>query len=320
MTKRTLGNTGLEIAPIVFGGNVFGWTIDQQQSFKVLDAFCDHSFNAIDTADFYSIWAEGNQGGESETIIGQWLKQSPSKRDDIVLFTKVGLDMGIPGHQGLSKRWIMQGVEDSLKRLNTDYIDLYFAHWPDENTPYEETLAAFDQLKQQGKIRAYGTSNLDATQLQQSIEAAKKIDVPHYQVLQPEYNLYDRQGFEEQLKPICLEHNIGVVSYYSLASGFLSGKYRDLEQIKGSKRADSLSKYFTPRGERILKALDLVAERHNAKLADVALAWVLTREGITAPIASATTVEQIESFSKALALTLSTEDLNILEVDSGYTD
>lgn len=282
----------------------------------MLDAFVDHGFNAIDTADFYSIWVEGNQGGESEKIIGQWLKQNPSKRNHIVLFTKVGLDMGIPGHQGLSKRWIVQGVENSLKRLNTDYIDLYFAHWPDENTPYEETLAAFDHLKQQGKIRAYGTSNLDASQLRQSIVAAKQISVPHYQVLQPEYNLFDRQEFEEQLKPICLEHNIGVVSYYSLASGFLSGKYRNLDQIKGNKRADSLSKYFTPRGERILKAMDLVAERHNAKLADVALAWVLTREGITAPIASATTVKQIESFSKALALKLAADDSQLLEVNS----
>lgn len=320
MTKRTLGKTGLEIAPVVFGGNVFGWTIDQQQSFKVLDAFIDHGFNAIDTADFYSIWAAGNQGGESESIIGEWLKQKPGKRDDIVLFTKVGLDMGISGHQGLSKRWIMQAVEDSLKRLNTDYIDLYFAHWPDENTPYEETLAAFDQLKQQGKIRAYGTSNLDATQLQQSIDAAKQINVPHYQVLQPEYNLYDRQGFEEQLKPICLEHEIGVVSYYSLASGFLSGKYRNLEQIKSSKRADSLGKYFTARGERILNALDIVAEQHQVQPADVALAWILTREGITAPIASATTVEQIESFSKALRLNLTADDLGILEVDSGWSN
>ena len=316
MTKRTLGNTGLEIVPIVFGGNVFGWTIDQQQSFKVLDAFVEHGFNAIDTADFYSIWADGNQGGESETIIGQWLKQNPSKRDDIVLFTKVGLDMGIEGHKGLSKRWIMQGVEDSLKRLNTDYIDLYFAHWPDENTPYEETLAAFDQLKQQGKIRAYGTSNLNAVQLQQSIDAAKTIDVPHYQVLQPEYNLFDRQEFEQQLKPICLENNIGVVSYYSLASGFLSGKYRSLDEIKGSKREHGLAKYFTPRGTAILNALDIVAERHQVKAADVALAWVLTREGITAPIASATTVEQIESFSRALALQLTADDLKILELAS----
>ena len=316
MIKRTLAKTGLEIAPIVFGGNVFGWTIDQQQSFNVLDAFFEHGFNAIDTADFYSIWAPGNQGGESERIIGQWLKNNPHKRDEMVLFTKVGLDMGIEGHQGLSKRWIMQGVEDSLKRLNTDYIDLYFAHWPDENTPYEETLAAFEQLHQQGKIRAYGCSNLDAKQVQDSIDAAKNIQVPHYQVLQPEYNLYDRQGFEEQLKPICLEHDIAVVSYYSLASGFLSGKYRDLNQVKGSKRADSLAKYFTPKGENILKALDTVAEQHHATPADIALAWVLVQEGITAPIASATTVEQIHSFTKAVSIQLTVTDLELLAAAS----
>ena len=316
MSKRVLGNTELNIVPVVFGGNVFGWTIDQQQSFKVLDAFVDLGFNAIDTADFYSIWAPDNQGGESETIIGEWLKQNPSKRDDVVLFTKVGLDMGIPGHKGLSKRWIVQAVEDSLRRLNTEYIDLYFAHWPDENTPYEETLSAFEQLKQQGKIRAHGTSNLNAVQLQQSIDAAKQIQVPHYQVLQPEYNLYDRQGFEQDLKPICLEHNIGVVSYYSLASGFLSGKYHDLEQVKGSKRADSLSKYFNPRGQRILNALGTVAVNHQALVADVALAWILAQPGVTAPIASATTVEQVQSFHNALSLQLTQEDLDLLNTAS----
>ncbi|WP_407303801.1 aldo/keto reductase [Acinetobacter sp.] len=298
--------------PIVFGGNVFGWTIDQQQGFNILDAFVERGFNAIDTADFYSIWAEGNQGGESETIIGQWLKQNPSKRDDLVLFTKVGLDMGFPGHQGLSKRWIMQGVEDSLKRLNTEYIDLYFAHWPDENTPYEETLTAFETLKQQGKIRAVGTSNLDSAQLQQSIEAAKNINVPHYQVLQPEYNLYDRQGFEQGLKQICIENEIGVTSYYSLASGFLSGKYREINQIKNSQRANSLAKYFNPRGERILTALDIVAETHQSKVADVAVAWILAQEGITAPIASATSIEQLDSFTRAIALKLSDDDLMLL--------
>lgn len=316
MTKRILGNTQLNIEPVVFGGNVFGWTIDQQQSFKVLDAFVDLGFNAIDTADFYSIWAPGNQGGESERIIGEWLKRNPSKRDDVVLFTKVGLDMGIPGHQGLSKRWIEQAVEDSLRRLNTDYIDLYFAHWPDLNTPYEETLSAFERLKQQGKIRAYGTSNLDATQLQQSIDAAKQIDVPHYQVLQPEYNLYDREGFEQDLKQICLDNEIGVVSYYSLASGFLSGKYHNLEQVKGTKRADSLTKYFNPRGQRILNALGTVAVSHQALVADVALAWILAQPGITAPIASATTVEQIQSFRNALSLQLTQEDLNLLNTES----
>lgn len=314
MNKRALGKTGLEIAPVVFGGNVFGWTIDQQRSFKVLDAFIDHGFDTIDTADFYSIWAPDNQGGESETIIGQWFKQNPHKREQVTLFTKVGLDMGIEGHKGLSKRWIMQGVEDSLRRLNTDYIDLYFAHWPDENTPYEETLAAFDQLKQQGKIRAYGTSNLNAEQLQNSINAAKQIDVPHYQVLQPEYNLYDRADFEHNLRDLCIQNNIGVVSYYSLASGFLSGKYQQLSDIQGSARADALSKYFDERGLKILKALQSVAERHQAQPADIALAWVLAQSGITAPIASATKIEQITSFARAVEINLSAEDLSILNI------
>lgn len=314
MEKRTLGNTGLEISPIIFGGNVFGWTIDQQQSFKVLDAFLEHGFNTIDTADFYSIWAPGNQGGESETIIGEWLKQHPGRRDEVVLFTKVGLDMGVPGHKGLSKRWIMQAVEDSLRRLNTDYIDLYFAHWPDEQTPYEETLAAFETLKQQGKIRSHGTSNLNAEPLKKSIAVAQQHQLPHYQVLQPEYNLYDRHLFEQELRPVCQEHNIGVVSYYSLASGFLSGKYRSLKDVKSNKRADSLVKYFDARGEKILNVLDIVAQRHLAQPADVALAWVLAQPGISAPIASATTVEQIDHFVKATTLKLDTEDLALLNI------
>lgn len=312
MQKRRLGQTDLEISPIVFGGNVFGWTIDEKQSFNVLDAFVDHGFNSIDTADFYSIWAPDNQGGESETIIGNWLKQKPSQRDDLVLFTKVGLDMGIAGHQGLSKRWIMQGVEDSLRRLNTEYIDLYFAHWPDDNTPYEESLAAFETLKQQGKIRAYGTSNLNASQLQASIEAAKNINVPHYQVLQPEYNLYDREIFEAELRDICLNNQIGVVSYYSLASGFLSGKYHSLADLKDSKRASSLEKYFDERGQNILIVLRELAEKYQAEAADIALAWLLQQPAITAPIASATTVEQIQSFAKATRLALSAEDLKLL--------
>ena len=312
MQKRPLGTTGLDISPIVFGGNVFGWTIDQAQSFKVLDAFFEHGFTTIDTADFYSIWAPDNQGGESETIIGNWLKRKPSRRDEMVLFTKVGLDMGIEGHHGLSKRWIMQAVEDSLRRLNTDYIDLYFAHWPDENTPYEETLAAFESLKQQGKIRAVGTSNLNVSQLKASIQAAENIQVPHYQVLQPEYNLYDRAVFEDELRDVCLEHDIAVVSYYSLASGFLSGKYQSLADIQGSKRADSLTKYFDERGLKILATLKQVAEQHNAEVADVALAWVMAQPAISAPIASATTVAQIERFAKAVELQLTEDDLKQL--------
>lgn len=314
MKQRRLGATGLEIAPVVFGGNVFGWTIDQAQSFKVLDAFIDHGFNSIDTADFYSIWAPNNQGGESETIIGNWLKRQPHQREKVVLFTKVGLDMGIEGHSGLSKRWIMQGVEDSLRRLNTDYIDVYFAHWPDENTPYEESLAAFEALKQQGKIRAVGTSNLNAEQLKQSIDAAQAIDVPHYQVLQPEYNLYDRAVFEHELRDLCLQHDIGVVSYYSLASGFLTGKYQTLEDIQGSARADSLAKYFDARGLKILAALRAVADQHHAQMPDVALAWVLAQPAISAPIASATTVAQIERFAHAVNLQLSDDDLALLNI------
>lgn len=314
MKQRRLGATGLEIAPVVFGGNVFGWTIDQAQSFKVLDAFIDHGFNSIDTADFYSIWAPNNQGGESETIIGNWLKHHPHQREKVFLFTKVGLDMKIEGHSGLSKRWIMQGVEDSLRRLNTDYIDVYFAHWPDENTPYEESLAAFEALKQQGKIRAVGTSNLNAEQLKQSIDAAQAIDVPHYQVLQPEYNLYDRAVFEHELRDPCLQHDIGVVSYYSLASGFLTGKYQTLEDIQGSARADSLAKYFDARGLKILAALRAVADQHHAQMADVALAWVLAQPAISAPIASATTVVQIERFAHAVNLQLSNDDLALLNI------
>ena len=313
MKTRALGNTGLEIVPIVFGGNVFGWTIDQQQSFKILDGFIERGFNAIDTADFYSIWAEGNKGGESERIIGKWLKQNPSLRENIVLFTKVGLDMGQPEKKGLSKRWIMQGVEDSLRRLNTEYIDLYFAHWPDENTPYEETISAFETLKAQGKIRAHGTSNLNAAQLEQSIQAAKNSNIPHYQVLQPEYNLFDRHDFEQNLRPICDRHHIGVTSYYSLASGFLTGKYRNIDQIKGTAREDSLKKYFNTRGEAIIQALDRVAEKHNAQPAEIAIAWVLEQSGVTAPIVSATKIEQLDHFTRAIELKLNRDDLQLLD-------
>ncbi|WP_179998312.1 aldo/keto reductase [Acinetobacter sp. YH12239] len=314
MQKRKLGQTDLFIAPIVFGGNVFGWTVDEKQSFKILDSLYERGFNTIDTADFYSIWAPGNHGGESETIIGNWLKQNPSKREDIVLFTKVGLDMGIPGHQGLSEQWIMQAVEDSLSRLKTDYIDLYFAHWPDENTPHEETLSAFSKLKDQGKIRAYGTSNFSADQLEASIQAAQKIGVQHYQVLQPEYNLYDRDVFEQTLQPICERHQIGVVSFYSLASGFLSGKYSSLDNIQGRQRADTLVKYFDERGLNLLDKLREVASRHNAAPAEVALAWLLAQKHISAPIASATNLEQITQFSNAVNLQLSPEDMQILSV------
>lgn len=230
----------------------------------------------------------------------------------MVLFTKVGLDMGIDGHRGLSKRWIMQAVEDSLRRLNTDYIDLYFAHWPDENTPHEETLAAFDLLKQQGKIRAYGSSNFNIDQLKSAMTAAEAVAVPPYQVIQPEYNLYDRAGFENELRDLCTTHDLGVVSFYSLASGFLSGKYSSLADIQGSKRADTLAKYFDARGLRILSTLKDIAEQHHAEPADVALAWILAQPTISAPIASATSVAQIERFAKAVELQLTADDLKQL--------
>ncbi|WP_142502475.1 aldo/keto reductase [Klebsiella sp. 2680] len=316
MNKRPLGNTGLSIAPLVFGGNVFGWTIDEKTSFDVLDTFVDHGFDAIDTADVYSLWAPGNQGGESETIIGRWLKARPGMRDNIRLFTKVGSDLGIPGHEGLSKKWIFQAVEDSLRRLNTDYIDLYFSHWPDPKTPCEETLEAFQSLLQAGKIRAMGASNLDAQQLSAALDVSRKNSLPAWQVLQPEYNLYDRAGFEGELCDLCVENNIGVVTYYSLASGFLTGKYRSTSDLAHSKRGEGLAKYMTPRGMRIVDTLVTVAQAHNAKPAEVALAWLIGRKGVSAPIASATSRGQVESFARAVTLTLTAEQTAALDAAS----
>lgn len=313
MNTRPLGNTGFSIVPLVFGGNVFGWTIDEKTSFSVLDAFIEHGFDSIDTADVYSAWAPGNKGGESETILGRWLKANPGKRERIKLFTKVGADLGVPGHKGLSKKWIEQAVEDSLRRLNTDYVDLYFSHWPDPQTPYEETLEAYQALLKAGKVRAIGASNLDAQQLDDALAAAKKHDLPAYQVLQPEYNLYDRGSFEGPLRDLCIENNIGVVTYYSLASGFLAGKYRTKADLAQSKRGEGIEKYLNPRGERIVDALRSIAEQHGAKPAEVALAWLIGRRGVTAPIASATSVAQVESFAKAASLALNTEQLEALE-------
>lgn len=308
MEQRALGRTGLNIAPIVFGGNVFGWTIDEKTSFEVLDAFVDHGFDAIDTADVYSRWAPGNAGGESETIIGRWLRARPGMREKVKLFTKVGSDMGAPGHKGLSQAWIVQAVEDSLRRLNTDAIDLYFSHWPDGATPYAETLGAYDKLLKAGKVRCIGASNLDATQLAQALQAAQEQQLPAYQVLQPEYNLYDRSGFEGPLRDLCMRERIGVVTYYSLASGFLSGKYRSREDLGQSARGHGVSRYLDARGRRILQALDEVGARHGASPAEVALAWLLSRPGVTAPIASATRRSHVESFARAAALRLDAED------------
>ena len=312
MNKRMLGNTGLAIAPVVFGGNVLGWTMDEAQSFAVLDAFVDHGFNAIDTADVYSSWAPGNRGGESETIIGRWLKARPGMRDRVVIFTKVGSDMGQPGQKGLGAGWIANAVNHSLRRLQVDEIDLYFAHWPDAATPQAETLAAFDGLVRAGKVRAIGASNLDAGQLAAARDAALQAGLSPYQVLQPEYNLMARAGFEGALADFCSADGVGVVTYYSLASGFLTGKYRSAADQQQSVRGGGMEKYLNPRGFRVLDALDDVAARHDARPAEVALAWLAAQPAVTAPIASATSVAQVASFARAMELSLSDEYLTLL--------
>lgn len=313
MQLRELGRTGLRIAPLVFGGNVFGWTADEARSMALLDAFVDAGFNAVDTADVYSKWAAGNTGGESETIIGRWLKARPSNRDKVLIFTKVGSDMGGEGRKGLSRRWIEQEVEDSLRRLGTDVIDLYQSHWPDPATPHEETLAAYQRLIEAGKVRAIGCSNFSAEQLAASLQAARAHGLPAYATLQPEYNLHDRAAFDGPLRDLAMKQGLGVITYYSLASGFLSGKYRSTADLGRSPRGSGVAKYLTPRGLRILDALDAVGAKHGATPAEVALAWLMARPGVTAPIASATSVEQLRSFSRAAALALDEADMRTLD-------
>ena len=315
MQKRPLGRSGLEIAPLVFGGNVFGWTTDEPTGFRLLDGFVDAGLNAIDTADVYSRWAPGHEGGESETVIGNWLRANPGKREKVLILTKVGSDMG-QGHRDLSAKWIETAVENSLRRLNTDVIDLYQSHWPAPGTPQEETLRAYEKLLQAGKIRAIGTSNYDAALLSESLAVAKEHGLPRYESLQPKYNLYDREEFDGALRDLCVREGIGVISYYGLASGFLSGKYRSKEDLSKSRRGAGIEKYLTERGFRILDALDQVAANRNARPAEVALAWVIAREGVTAPIASATSTEQLESLVRAVHLTLAPQDIAALDTAS----
>jgi len=319
MEQRPLGATGMAIAPLVLGSNVFGWTIDEPTSFAVLDAFIDHGFDAIDTADVYSNWAPGNQGGEAETIIGRWLSAQPGVRDRITLFTKVGWDLERPGEKGLSRRWIVQAVERSLRRLQTDVVDVYFAHTPDAETPYEETLAAFDELLKAGKVRAIGASNHDAAQLSEALRVAETHDLPRYQVLQPQYNLYDRQSFDGPLRDLSISRGLGVVTYFSLASGFLTGKYRAERDIANSARAGLVAPYLDDRGALILQALAEVAQAQEAELSEIALAWLMMRRGVTAPIASATSTRQVASFAKATAVRLSTEQFALLD-EAGRAD
>jgi aryl-alcohol dehydrogenase-like predicted oxidoreductase len=310
MEKRKLGNSGLEFAPLALGGNVFGWTIDQSESFNILDAFEGAGFNFIDTADVYARWAPGNTGGESETILGEWMHQR-NNRDKIIIATKVGADMGL-GHKDLTKKYILKAAEDSLLRLQTDYIDLYQTHWDDDITPVDETLEAYAQLVKEGKVKWIGASNLTPERLKKSIDASKKNNYPSYQSFQPLYNLYDRDAYEKEIEPICLQHNIGVITYYSLASGFLTGKYRSENDLNKSKRGGGIKKYMNERGFRILHALDEVSKQYNTNQASIALAWVLSRQGITAPIASATTVEQLNELIKATEIKLDAAAIELL--------
>ena len=310
MQLRRLGRTDLSIAPMVLGGNVFGWTADKATSFAVLDRFAAAGLNAIDTADAYSSWAPGNKGGESETIIGEWMKSRGNRRRMIVV-TKVGSPMG-KDKEGLSARYIEEAVEASLKRLQTDVIDLYLSHWPDMATPFSETLGAYQRLIEKGKIRWCGASNLTVKLLEAAIAVAKAHGLPRYEVLQPEYNLVDRAGFEGGLAEICRRGEIGVITYFSLAKGFLSGKYRSAEDLTKSPRGGGVKDYLNPRGFRILDALDAVAARHKAKPAEVALAWVIARPDVTAPISSATSIEQVDSLVRATELSLSEADMAAL--------
>lgn len=311
MQNRTLGTSNIQVAPLAFGGNVFGWTVDQTTSFQLLDAFVDAGFNLIDTADVYSRWKPGNQGGESEIIIGQWMKER-GNRSQIVVATKVGMDLG-DGKKGLSKKYIFQAVEDSLRRLQTDYIDLYQSHTDDKETPLEETLQAYAELIQQGKIRVIGASNYEAARFKEALETSRRLSIPAYVSLQPQYNLYDRIGFEKELEPLCLKENIGVISYYSLASGFLTGKYRSQKDLGQSSRGAKAGSYLSERGMRILRALDAVAETHRVVPASIALAWLMARKSVTAPIASATNLDQFKELAQSTQVQLSSSEIQSLD-------
>jgi len=316
MQTRNLGRSDIQVVPLMFGGNVFGWTIDEAKSFEILDAFADRGFNFIDTADVYSRWAPGHHGGESETILGAWFKRT-GKRDKIVLATKVGMDLG-EGKKGLSRARIIKAAEDSLKRLQTDYIDLYQSHKDDPETPLEETLLAYEQLIAQGKVRIIGASNYTGARLSEALTVAAKQGLPVYQTLQPEYNLHARQGYETDLEPVAERYGLGVIPYFSLASGFLTGKYKSKADATGAMREKQLGKYFDERGEKILAALHEVAEATGAQPASIALAWLLARPSITAPIASATSVQQLASLFAAVELKLGGEALEKLNLASSY--
>jgi aryl-alcohol dehydrogenase-like predicted oxidoreductase len=316
MQTRRLGDTELAIVPVVFGGNVFGWTVDEARSFELLDAFVDRGFNCIDTADVYSRWVPGHVGGESETIIGKWLKQG-GRRDQVVLLTKVGMEMP-SGGKGLSKKYILEEVEQSLKRLQTDRIDLYQSHKDDEGVALEETLEAYAQLIDEGKVRYIGASNYTGARLAEAEDLAEREKLPAYKTLQPEYNLHARQGYEQDLAPVAEKYGLGVIPYFTLASGFLTGKYQSVEDAKGAKREGMVQKYFDERGMKILKTLKQVSEETGAEQAAVSLAWLLEQPTITAPIASATSTKQMEALFAAVELKLTAAQLALLTDASAY--
>jgi aryl-alcohol dehydrogenase-like predicted oxidoreductase len=311
MKLRNLGRSGLKVSPLAFGGNVFGWTIDETKSMQLLDRFVDEGFNFIDTADVYARWAPGNKGGESEMVIGKWLKKS-GKRDKVVIATKVGMEMG-PDKKGLAPDYIRSAVEDSLKRLQTDYIDLYQSHVDDADTPIADTLRAYDELIKAGKVRAIGASNYSGERLQEALDVSKQNSLPRYESLQPNYNLYDRTDFENGPRDVCLKNDVGVINYFSLASGFLTGKYRSEADVAGNARERMVKKYLNDRGWRILDALDAVARDTKSTPAKVAIAWLLAQPAITAPIASATSLAQLEQLFEATRLNLSKAQLEQLD-------
>ncbi|MDS7719130.1 aldo/keto reductase [Pantoea ananatis] len=311
LKTRQLGNSGINVPLLTFGGNVFGWTVDEKTSFSLLDALVEKGLFFIDTADVYSRWAPGNQGGESETIIGKWLKKS-GKRDKIVLATKVGIEMS-PEKKGLKPAYIRQAVEDSLRRLQTDVIDLYQAHRDDESTPLADTLGTFDALVKEGKVRALGASNYSAQRLQAALDISKQQGLARYETLQPEYNLYDREGYESELEQVARDNHLGVINYYALASGFLSGKYKKPQDAAKSQRGQGIvDKYLNERGLRIVEALEDVAASHDASATQVALAWLIARPGMTAPIVSATSLQQLDELVKATELALSKQEIEEL--------
>jgi aryl-alcohol dehydrogenase-like predicted oxidoreductase len=310
MNKRELGKSGLMISPFALGSNVFGWTVDEATAFALLDAFTESGCNFIDTADVYSRWVDGNRGGESETIIGKWLRRK-GNRSKVILATKVGSPMG-HGKRGLARQYILGACEDSLRRLQTDHIDLYQSHFDDPDTPLEETLEAYAELVTQGKVRSIGASNYSSERLADAIEISLKRGWPVYQSLQTLYNLYERSEYETEHEPFCVKSGLGVLSYYSLARGFLTGKYRSREDLSKSVRGLIIGRFLDERGFRILKALDLVAQRYNAALATVALSWVISRPSITAAIASATSVEQLHLLIAATRLEIDAASLEHL--------